>query len=216
MLGFDNLDIVESVPMRHIKTNLHCDMIGIHQGLTDVALDTGCNRSLIPAQLLNFGMSRDKALDILMVSTNVPVEVSLGVEGTLEDTSDIMKLMRRLNDYKFKCKNKGYTLDQARAYINKNMTLDELNRIRNSKFIKFRIQVSNLTVGCINIGTGVLSVAFNLKCNTVLLGMETLQYLYIQTFRFKQKQYTLLALRSDKECIRKAVQLSNLWLGYER
>lgn len=71
MRGFKEMAVLESNPCRHIYTPVTFKLIGINQKLNKAVLDTGCNKTLIPAQLLDFGMSRDKAKELLLMSNNV-------------------------------------------------------------------------------------------------------------------------------------------------
>ena len=191
MRGFKDIAVLESNLCRHIYAPVTFSLIEINQKLHKAALDTGCDKTSIPAQLLDFGMAKDKAKELMLMSNNVPISIGAGVEGALEDKSDLVKLANRLNEYKQKCKLAKLSKVDTDKCIKENMTETELNRIKNSKFTRFRVIVLDFTVANINLKECPISIAFGTSESSVLIGMEIIQLLYMQTFRVGNKQYTL-------------------------
>lgn len=205
MHGYKELAVIESNPCRHICTPVTFSLDGINQRLHKAVLDTGCNLTLIPAQLLDFGMSRDKAKELLLMSNSVPIAINYGIEGALEDKSDLKKLVDRLNDCKHKCWLAKLSKADTDRYIKANMTEVELNRVKNSKFTRFRVRVSDFTIANIKLKECKISIAFGMSESSVLIGMEIIQLLYMQTFRVGSKQYTFISNRGNKDKVERAM-----------
>lgn len=205
MRGFKELAVLESNPCRHIYTPVTFSLNGINQKLNKAVLDTGCNKTLIPAQLIDFGMSRDKAKELLLMSNSVPIAINYGVEGALEDKSDLKKLVSRLNDCKHRCWLAKLSQADTDKYIKENMTESELSRVKNSKFTRFRVRVLDFKVANIQLNKCPICIAFGMSESSVLIGMEIIQLLYMQTFRVGSKQYTFISNRDNKDKVERAM-----------
>ena len=205
MRGFKDIAVLESDPCRHICAPVTFSLFGRNQKLHKAALDTGCDLTSIPAQILDFGMTKDQAKELLLLSNKVPISIGIGVEGALEDRSDLVKLASRLNEYKRKCWMAKMSKEDTDKYIKENMTEAELNRVKNSKFTRFRVRVPDFTIANINLQVCPINIAFGTSESSVLIGMEIIQLLYMQTFKVGNKQYTLLAPRNNQEKIERSM-----------
>ena len=205
MHGFKELAVLESNTCKHIYTPVTFSLNGITQKLNKAALDTGCNKTLIPAQLLDLGMPRDEAKELLLMSNNVPIAINYGVEGALEDKSDLLELASRLNACKHRCWLAKLSQADTDKYIKENITEAELSRVKNSKFTRFRVRVLDFKVANIQLNKCPICIAFGLSESSVLIGMEIIQLLYMQTFRVGSKQYTFISNRDNKDKVERAM-----------
>lgn len=203
-----NFALIKSKTAYHnvILASLEFRLFEKPQFISECIIDTGCSTSLIPAGNIDFGMAPDQAQDKLLFDKNIPIQISVGVEGHMMDRSKIIECRDYLNKLKAYCREKKFNQAETEKFIRNNCSEQTINFIKNSKFIRYHLPIYDIKVATVNTKTYGLSIAFNVSNDMTLIGMGAIQNLYMQTFSSNGDFYTLLTIL-DKRRIDRAIAI---------
>ena len=204
----DNISVITSKVQYSnvINTTLSFSLWGKHQTVFDCCLDTGCSTSLISANHVNFGMSLKDAQFKLFIQKEVGLGTGCGVEGRNVDKSAIASIVGRINNIKKYCIDNNLTDKETERLIYKNCRKDEYDIISRSLYVRYALPIKDVAVGAVNTKSFDIGVSFNTPDTVNLIGMSTIQNLYMETFSAYGNFYTLLTI-PEKKHIDKVIDL---------
>ena len=129
----------------------------------------------------------------LLTDVDVLLAIGIGVEAFPNDTNEIKRYVKQINNDKLNLKSKGFSKQYAKQKLEQMIPQTVENLISKSKNIRYEYTVHNYTIDNINLGDTVVRLSFNTN-NKNLIGMHIIQSLYSKIFKLENAIFLIASL----------------------